>query len=107
MGLPKGVSGNPNGRTKGTRNKSTEEVKTLLEANVSFPEVVKRLYELTQGVEVRKETEQGAKIYKEKPDAYAARVLLEYRFGKPVQQVVAEVNGEISEIRRTVLSKKV
>lgn len=107
MGLPKGVSGNPNGRTKGTRNKSTEEVKMLLEANVDFPEVVKRLYELTQGVEVRKETEQGPKTYKEKPDAYAARVLMEYRFGKPIQQVLAEVTGEITEIRRTVIGKKV
>lgn len=107
MATPKGVSGNPKGKPPGTRNKSTEEVKKLLDANVKFPQVIKRLYELTQGVEIAKQTEQGTKYYSEKPDAYAARVLLEYRFGKPVQQILNEISGEVTEIRRTVISKKV
>lgn len=75
------------GTRKGIRNKSTEEVKDILEREVDFGAVVAKLFELSQGVEVEKYVNKEAVIYSEKPDPYAAKILLEYRYGKPVQTV--------------------
>lgn len=75
------------GRKKGTPNKSTAEIKELLDEEVDFGVVISKLFELVEGVSLEKQTMEGAIVYQEKPDAYAAKILLEYRYGKPVQTV--------------------
>lgn len=78
------------GRTRGVKNKSCSEIKTLLDSNVDFNLVVKKLFELTQGVKVQK----GEGYYLMPPDAQAAKILLEYRFGKAMQQMDVTSDGK-------------
>jgi hypothetical protein len=73
------------GRKKGVQNKATLEIKEIIDKAVNFNEVIAKLFELTQGVEVFKDTASGGIVYSEKPDSFAAKILLEYRFGKPLQ----------------------
>jgi hypothetical protein len=81
------------GSRKGKRNKSTEEIKELLDSRVDFEVVVEKLYELVQGVTVKKASPSGAPIiYTEKPDVSAAKILIEYRYGKPLQRT--ELTGK-------------
>jgi len=75
------------GSRLGSPNKSTAEIKELLDREVDFGVVISKLYELSQGVESEKFSMGDSIIYQEKPDAYAAKILLEYRYGKPVQTV--------------------
>jgi hypothetical protein len=63
---PKGKSGNPHGRPTGSINKSTKEIREILDSEVDFTQVVSKLEESALG---------GSEV--------AARLLLEYRFGKP------------------------
>lgn len=95
------------GRPKGLRNKTNDEIRGLLDANVDFTEVIRGLVELSKGITVERVVKDARLVFTEKPDPVASKILLEYRFGKPVQQIEAEVKGEITEIRRTVISKKV
>jgi len=90
------------GRRKGSTNKATDEIREILDSNVDFNEVVKKLLELTNGVQLQVMTDKGAKIYTEKPDAAAAKILMEYRWGKPQQKI--EHSGGLTEI---IISKKV
>lgn len=80
------------GRKAGTKNKTSDDIKLLLEANVDFSVVIGKLYELVNGVEVQKRVGRELVVYSEKPDAAAAKILLEYRFGKPAQTI----NGDIT-----------
>lgn len=75
------------GRKKGTPNKVTAEIREILDQEVDFETVVSKLFELVEGVSIEKYTSEGAIVYQEKPDAFAAKLLLEYRFGKPIQTV--------------------
>lgn len=88
------------GRKHGVRNKSTMQVKDLLDKCVDFEVVVGKLYELAQGVEVEKYVKDENVVYSEKPDAFAAKVLLEYRFGKPQQSVDITTKGQ--EIKNVI-----
>lgn len=93
------------GRKEGTPNKSTNEVKELLDKHIDFELVVKKLLELVEGVEVRERVGKQLVTYTKPPDSYAAKILLEYRFGKPHQSI--QVNAQITEvsISKEVISK--
>lgn len=71
------------GRPKGAINKSSDEIKDLLDSRVDFNLVVDRLYELTNGVTIK--GEDG--IYEKEPNHKAAELLLAYRYGKPHQRM--------------------
>lgn len=70
---------------KGRPNKSTQDIKKLIRQRVDFEVVIDKLMELVNGVTVQRNTRDGVRTYEEKPDSFAARILLEYGFGKPVQ----------------------
>lgn len=86
------------GSRKGIPNKSTAEIKELLDEQVDFGVVISKLYELAQGVESEKFSMGEEIVYTEKPDANAAKILLEYRFGKPLQTI--NQNTIISETQK-------
>lgn len=80
------------GRKAGIPNKSTQEIREILDESVDFVQVVSRLFELSQGVAVQETTfEEGKVVYEKEPNTNAAKILLEYRFGKPKQQVDLQV----------------
>lgn len=67
------------GRRKGTKNKATEDVKKLIDENVDFNMIIQGLYKLAKG-----------------GDTYAAKTLLEYRYGKPKQPVEGDFDGNLT-----------
>jgi hypothetical protein len=79
--FPKGVSGNPKGRTPGTKNKVAQEIKVLLDEEIDFREKVRSLDRMSKSNSLR--------------GFYAIRLLLEYRFGKPVERI--EIDADIEE----------
>ncbi len=81
------------GSRKGIPNKSTQEIKELLDQKVDFGLVISKLFELSQGVEVEKYGSKESVVYCEKPDAFAAKILLEYRYGKPLQRIDQTSSG--------------
>lgn len=86
------------GSRKGIPNKSTQEIKELLDEQVNFGLVISKLFELSQGVEVEKYSSKESVVYSEKPDVLAAKILLEYRYGKPVQRI--DQTSSVTEIQR-------
>ncbi len=94
------------GRKPGSKNKETLQLKEILDSTVDFSVVAQKLYELTQGVTVQKETQDGPRIYEEKPDAYAARTLIEFRYGKPKQQIEQHNTGEMTFAPQIILNPK-
>lgn len=86
--FPKGVSGNPKGRTPGTKNKVAEEIKVLLDEEIDFREKVRSLDRMSKSNSLR--------------GFYAIRLLLEYRFGKPVERI--EIDADI-EAKYDLLSQ--
>lgn len=88
------------GREKGTPNKSTLHIREIMDKIVDFDVVIGKLFELTQGVQVEHQTQNGSVVYAEKPDPAAAKILLEYRFGKPNQTIdmnVIKVGKELED----------
>jgi hypothetical protein len=73
-----GQSGNPNGRPRGSRNKSTAEIRDLLDKHVSFDDLVAKLYALAR-----------------KGNVKAAEILLEYRYGKPKASDELRIEGRV------------
>jgi len=73
------------GSRKGKPNKSTQDIKKLLDERVDFGIVIDKLMELVNGVQVQKVNGGQIRIYTDKPDSFAAKILLEYRFGKAPQ----------------------
>jgi len=48
--------------------------------------LIERLWELVEGVEVQKVLKDGeTRIYSQPPDSFAAKTILEFRFGKAPQ----------------------
>jgi len=92
------------GSRKGKPNKAGLQIKEILDRVVDFEVVAGKLYELAQGVEVQKmDSQGGTRVYTEKPDPAAARILIEYRFGKAVQPV-GNADDKPFEINVTGLS---
>lgn len=91
------------GRKPGQLSKSNAQIKEILDKRVDWNNIVDKLIELVNGVEVQKFGPNGVPvIYSEKPDTGAAKILLEYGFGKPHQSI--SHSGEITEI---IISKKI
>jgi hypothetical protein len=79
-------------------NKSNRKIKEILDAHVNWDEIVEKLVELIRGVEVQKFDKKGKPvIYLEKPDVFAAKLLLEYRYGKPSQQIDLTTRQEFTQ----------
>lgn len=78
------------GSRKGSPNKSTLEIKTIIDAVVDFKVVVSKLYELSKGIKV----EGNDGVYQKEPDPTAAKILMEYRFGKPHQALDVTSDGQ-------------
>lgn len=76
------------GRRKGSTNIQKRAIRDIIDNVVDMEDVIERVVQLSEGVWVERETADGGIIvYKEKPDAFAAKLLLEYRYGKPNQAV--------------------
>lgn len=75
------------GSRKGSPNKSTQNIKNIIDGIVNFNEVVGKLFELANGVLAK--NDQGV-IYNKPPDTAAIKILMEYRFGKPRQELSIE-----------------
>lgn len=87
VGKPKGLP-KSGGREKGVLNKNSNGIKELLDSRVDFNLIIDKLIELVVGVEVQTFNSNGQPvIYSKPPDSQAAKILLEYRFGKPTQSV--------------------
>ena len=84
------------GSRKGSPNRSTLEIKSIIDECVDFKEVVLKLVELVQGVEVQEKIGREIVIYTKPPDSTAAKILMEYRFGKPQQSI------ELKDLREDV-----
>jgi hypothetical protein len=82
------------GSRKGKPNKSKREVKDILERIVDFDVVAAKLYELAQGVTVSEVKNGNVVVYEKPPDVAAAKVLMEYGFGKPAQSIDLTSKGE-------------
>ena len=76
------------GSRKGKPNKSTAELKDILDKAVDWNVVAKKLFELVKGVTVEEERKDGStSIYTKPPNETAAKTLLEFRFGKAPQSM--------------------
>lgn len=86
------------GRIRGSKNKAPNEIKEMIKARVDFKLVLDKLIEAVDGIKVQ---EKGS-VYLRPPDVSAAKLLLEYGFGKPTQVIDADLSGEtIIKIVRT------
>ena len=85
------------GRPKGATNISTRAIKDIIDECVDMKDVVNKLIELIEGVEVEDSSGEETVIYTTKPDVQAAKILLEYRYGKPNQSVA--LSGEVGLIQ--------
>lgn len=76
-------------RRAGKPNKSTKEIKDILHQEVDFSIVAQKMFELVKGVEIQKTNEKDGSVYYEdkEPNVSAAKLLLEYGFGKPKEQI--------------------
>ena len=94
MGRTKGCM-KTGGRTKGTRNKAPNELKTILDKIVDYEKVALKLFELSQGVLVQKKDKKGVPyIYEQPPDGLAAKTIFEFRFGRAAQTMA--VSGSLN-----------
>lgn len=87
--FPKGVSGNPKGRRPGTPNRSTLEIKALVQGIVDFQAMDAKYF---------------AYVMTGKPNSVKVeiwKVLHAYAFGKPIAQV--EILDDASEAKMKLL----
>lgn len=97
------------GSRKGKRNKSTQELKEILEREVDFAVVIRKLLELVEGVEVQEDSKDGKGgtfIYTKEPSVPAAKLLLEYGFGKPKEYLDVTSDGEKIELVKVQIIRK-
>ena len=80
------------GRPAGGVNRATQEIKNIIDESVDFYEVIGKIMELVKGVSVVQNTPDGPIVYERPPDSNAAKLLLEYRFGKPKQQMDVSID---------------
>ena len=79
-------------RPKGATNIASRAVKDLIDECVDMKEVISKLIELSNGIKLYDPKTQ--KEYTDKPDTQAAKILMEYRYGKPHQSVDVTSKGE-------------
>jgi hypothetical protein len=91
------------GRKKGIPNKSTQEIKEILSKEVDFAVVARKMFELVKGVTVREaDGKGGVNVYEKEPNVAAARLLLEYGFGKPKEQIDVNHSGGVTILKDDV-----
>ena len=79
-----GQSGNPAGRPPGSRTKSNQEIQQIIFESVSFEDIVKKLAQKAgQGREA------------------AAKILLEYAFGKPLSREELNIQHQPIDLEAT------
>jgi hypothetical protein len=106
---------NKGGRPRGSENKCTVQARDLIDrlakeryGKDGFGAVINKMFELVDGVTLQYVNKKGEEvIYTEKPDAFAVKVLMEYRFGKAPQPIVGENNDPIKLLIEYVNSKDV
>ena len=79
------------GRTKGTPNKSTAEIKELIRSTVDFEKLIKKLAALSESGSIP-----------------ASRILFEYAYGRSVQLKAEAFDGEYApgEVVITIVNSK-
>lgn len=85
------------GRKPGVSSESKQLLQAALDRvakkHGGYEGLIGRLWELVDGVEVQKEMKDGStKIYSMPPDSFAAKTILEFRFGKAPQSM--EIGGK-------------
>jgi hypothetical protein len=107
------MAGKPRGGSrKGRPNKSKEEVRNLIDKVGKFhggmDAVFDGLFRLAKGVTIQKVDKDGDPfIYEAPPDAFAARILAEYRFGKPAQRIgFGDDEDDVGAVKVTIIRKK-
>ncbi|QIN95329.1 hypothetical protein PBR31_00018 [Xanthomonas phage PBR31] len=88
--FPKGISGNPNGRPKRTQ----EEFDLIEACRRKTPEALA----VWEHVMINGESEKNRLT--------AAQMIIERAYGKPKQEVEAQVNGQIEQIVRRIVDPK-
>lgn len=96
------------GSRKGVPNKSTAEVKEIMDSIVEWNVVVEKMYSLVKGIMVQKTNEKDGTVYVEdkEPNVQAAKLLLEYRFGKPKEQIDIKATETIERVELVVVHKR-
>lgn len=83
-----GESGNPSGRPTGSKNKHTREIKEIIESRVDFEEIIDKL------AQKAKQGREGA-----------AKLLLEYAYGKPLSREEVSIQQQSSVDTEDVAAK--
>ena len=87
------------GRKPGSRNKATAEIRDIIQRNVDFDVLTSKMMELVEGVTVRGSREDGT-VYEidKEPSVPAAKLLLEYGYGKPKEVIELDAGANTTEI---------
>jgi hypothetical protein len=101
---------NKGGRKLGSENRSKGQARELIHelahkryGKEGFGAVVNKMFELIDGVEVLYTDKKGeCTVYTEKPDAFAAKTLMEYVWGKAPQPMEHSGNLGVKVIKETI-----
>jgi len=83
------------GSRKGKPNKSTQEIREIIQSTVDFAVLTDKMFQLVKGVEVSGD---DGTVYSQAPNVNAAKLLLEYGYGKPKEVVDLNVGINTAEI---------
>ena len=94
MAAPKGHK-RYGGKQKGSKNKSTYEVKAIINSILPAKERYGLLAELAKGILVKQIEKDGeVRVYEKPPSEAALKILCEYADGKPVQTIGLPDDGD-------------
>ena len=83
------------GRPKGSKNKSKQGVRALLESIVDMGEMFEKAAELARGITIQETGKNGElRVYTRAPEVAAIRLLAEYAYGRPTQYVDVPEDSE-------------
>jgi len=90
--------GKPNKVKKEERDLLKDAIDLVAKGNGGYQALIQSMWESAQGVTV-KETNKATgeeKVYTKAPDTFAAKTLLEFRFGKPAQTLVGDPKNPLT-----------
>lgn len=108
--MAKGGKRDNAGRKPGSVNKSNQEIKDLIDA-VAFKRhgkkglkpLIMALFESAEGVTVEEsDGKGGVNVHTKEPNVMAGKVILEYRWGKPKEQIDVNHSGGVTIIRDNI-----